>query len=171
MRCNAKVPIYLCYRNFDHLVPSCFGGQTNPLGKGGEIRHGTYYVDENFEWQFFEWQEGKNDSGIVIIIRDADIVELAAFGFSGRATNAIGNALLQKSEQFWAATDKVGSNTVVTRGKEIGIFICQVKLSEDKTKGKDSACENFENDVVTIMPLNRKVLEKFVAKGQRRKTL
>ena len=163
---DPKVPIYLCYRNFDHLVPSCFGGQTNPLDKGGEIRHGTYYVDENFEWQFFEWQEGKNDSGIVIIIREADIVELAAFGFSGRATNAIGNALLQKSEQFWAATDKVGSNTVVTGGKEIGIFICHVKLSEDKTKGKDSACGNFENDVVKIIPLNQKVLEKFLTKGQ-----
>ncbi|MEA3547379.1 MAG: helix-turn-helix transcriptional regulator [Thermodesulfobacteriota bacterium] len=162
---NPKVPVYLCYRNFDHLVPSCFGGQANPLDKSGEIRHGTYYVDENFEWQFFEWQEGKNDSGIVIIIREADNVEMAAFGFSGRATNAIGNALLQKSEQFWPEADTKTSNTVVAGGKEIGIYICHVKFSEDKTKCKDMAYENFENDVVKTIPLDRKVLEKFLTKG------
>lgn len=162
---NPKVPVYLCYRNFDHLVPSCFGGQANPLDKSGEIRHGTYYVDENFEWQFFEWQEGKNDSGIVIIIREADNVEMAAFGFSGRATNAIGNALLQKSEQFWPEADTKTSNTVVAKGKEIGIYICHVKFSEDKTKCKDMAYEIFENDVVETIPLDRKVLEKFLTKG------
>ncbi len=166
---NPKVPVYLCYRNFDHLVPSCFGGQGNPLDKNGEIRHGTYYVDENFEWRFFEWQEGKNDSGIVIIIREADNVELATFGFSGRATNAIGNALLQKSEQFWPEADAVTSNTVVARGKETGIYICRVEFSEDKKNGQASICESFENDVVTIVPLNCKVLEKFLSKGPCRK--
>ncbi len=167
---NPKVPIYLCYRNFDHLVPSCFGGPTNPIGRNGEIRHGTYYLDEDFEWQFFEWQEGKNDSGIVLIIREAGNVELAAFGYSGRATNAIGNALLQKSEQFWPDPDSAISNTVVIGGKEIGIYICHVKFCEDKIKGDDRACGNFDNDVVKIIPLNRKVLEKFLTKGQCRKS-
>lgn len=106
----------------------------------------------------------------MIVIREADNVELAAFGFSGRATNAIGNTLLQKSEQFWPEADAVTSNTVVTGGKEIGIYICHVKFNEDKTKCKDRAYENFENDVVKIIPLNRKVLEKFLTKGQRRKS-
>lgn len=167
---NPKVPIYLCYRNFDHLVPSCFGGPKNPAGKNGEVRHGTYYLDEEFKWQFIEWQEGKNDSGIVIVIREANNVELAVFGFSGRATNAIGNALLHKSEQFWPESDVETCNTVVTGGKEIGIYICRVKFSEDKKNGQASICESFENDAVSIIPLNCKVLEKFLSKGQCRKS-
>ncbi len=57
----------------------------------------------------------------MIIIREAGNVELAAFGYSGRATNAIGNALLQKSEQFWPDpdADPAMSNTVVIGAKEI----------------------------------------------------
>lgn len=159
-----KVPIHLCYRNFDHLVPSCFGGQTNPLGKSGKGQHGTYYVDDNFRWQFIEWQEGENDSGIVIITREAENVELAVFGFSGRATNAIGNALIRKYEQFWPETDADMKNMVTVGGKEVSIYICHVLLSEDK-KGCDYACENYENDVVEVLPLNRKVLEKYLARG------
>ncbi len=161
---DPKVPIYLCYRNFDHLVPSCFGGPTNPAGKSGEVRHGTYYLDEKSKWQFIEWQDGKNDSGIVIVIREANNVELAIFGFSGRATNAIGNALLQKSEQFWPESDTETRNTVVTGGKEIGIYICQVKFSKEKINGQASIFENYENDKVTIIPLDRKVLKKFLTK-------
>lgn len=52
-----------------------------------------------------EWQRKKQDAGIVIIIREAENVEMAAFGFSGRATNAIGNVLLQDSEKFWPEAD------------------------------------------------------------------
>ncbi len=167
-----KVPFYLCYRKFDRPVPSCFGGQTNPPGRGGEISHGTYYLDENFEWQFFEWQQRKNDAGIVIIIREADKVELAVFGFSGRATNAIGNALLKNSDQFWPEPDADNNNTVTTGGKEIGVYICQVTFSQEKIKNKDMAraFENYENDAVEIIPLNRKVLKKFLPKGNSRKS-
>ena len=165
---DPKVPVYLCYRNFDHLVPSCFGGQENPLYPSKEIRHGTYYVDENFEWQSFEWQEGKDDSGVVIIIREADNVELAVFGFSGRATSAIGTALLQKSEQFWPDPDGGRNQTVISGGKEIGIYLCRVKISKNAGKRNDRVCETFENDSVEIIPLHHTVLEKFLAKGKDR---
>jgi hypothetical protein len=158
--------VYLCYRNFDHLVPSCFGGQENPLCPSGEIRHGTYYLDENFEWRYFEWREGKDDSGVVIIIREADNIELAVFGFSGRATSAIGTALLQKSEQFWQEHDGNHNNTVVSGGKEIGIYLCRVRIGKDAGKEDDRVCEIFGNDAVEIIPLARKVLEKFLARGQ-----
>lgn len=89
-----KVPFYLCYRAFDRQVPSCFGGLENHVGKSGDIRHGTYFLDENFEWQLFEWKKKKQDAGIVNITREPDTVEMATFGFSGRATNAVGNALV-----------------------------------------------------------------------------
>lgn len=82
-----------------------------------------------------------------------------------------GNALLQKSEQFWPENDTVAGNTVVAGGKEIGIYICRVKFSVNNTKGKDIACANFKNDVVEIIPLSRKILETFLNKGQYRKWL
>jgi hypothetical protein len=160
-----KVPFYLCYRKFDRLVPSCFGGQENPPGGTGENGNGTYYLDENFKWQFLEWQRKITDAGIVIIIREADTVEMAAFGFSGRSTNAICNALLQKYEYFWPENGTGESCTVIARGKEIGIYICHVEFSEQNTKSEDWAYENFENDVVKVIPLNRKVLKKFLNKG------
>ncbi len=159
-----KVPFYLCYRKFDRQIPSCFGGPANPPGKSGEASHGTYYLDENFEWQFFEWQRKKNDAGIVIIIREADNVEMAAFGFSGRATNAIGNALLQNSEKFWPEPDSEDCNTAISGAKEIGIYICQVTFSKEKKKDKDWAYESYENEMVKVTPLNRKVLEEFLIK-------
>ncbi len=161
---NPKVPVYLCYRNFDHLVPSCFGGQENPLCESADIRHGTYYMDENFEWQYFEWQEGEDDSGIVIVVREADCVELAVFGFSGRATSSIGTALLQKSEQFWPDPDTGYGNTVVSGGKEIGVYLCRIKIRRSTGKLNNRVCRRFNDDLVEIVPLSRKVLEKFLLK-------
>ncbi|TKB06590.1 helix-turn-helix transcriptional regulator [Desulforhopalus sp. IMCC35007] len=160
-----NVPFYLCYRKFDRLVPSCFGGEKNPSGGTGENCHGTYYLDKNFNWQFLEWQRRIADAGIVIITREADTVEMAAFGFSGRSTNAIGNALLQKSEYFWPDNGNGENCTVVAGGKEIGVYICQVEFCEQNTKSEDWAYENFENDMVKIIPLNRKVLKKYLDKG------
>lgn len=54
---------------------------------------------------------------------------------------------------------------MVVGGKEVGIYICQVEFSEENSKSKDGAHENFENDVVKVIPLNRKVLKKFLNKG------
>jgi len=76
-------------------------GPTNHIEKSDDVQHGTNYLDENFEWRFLKWHEERNDSGIVVIICEAENVELATFDFSGRATNAIGDALLQKFEHFW----------------------------------------------------------------------
>jgi len=157
-----EVPFYLCYRKFDRLIPSCFGGPGNPPGKIGDTLHGTYYLDENFEWQFLEWQRKKNDAGIVIVVREADNVEMAAFGFSGRATNAIGNALLEKSEQFWPETDSKDCNAIVVGKREVGVYICQVTFSEEGKNVQDWAYESFENDVVNVISLSHKVLSKFL---------
>ena len=162
---DPEVPFYLCYRKFDRHIPSCFGGPSNPPWKDGNTIHGTYYLDENFEWQFFEWQRKKNDAGIVIIVREADNVEMAAFGFSGRATNAIGNALLQKSELFWPENDSKDCNTVIAGKREVGVYICQVTFVEEDKDAHDWAYESYENDVVKVTPLNKGVLEKFLPKG------
>ncbi len=164
-----QVPFYLCYRKFDRLMPSCFGGVENPPGKDGEVLPGTYYLDENFTWQFLEWKRKETDAGIVIITREADNVEMAAFGFFGRSTNAIGNALLKQSHNFWPEGKSDGSNTIVIGDKEIGVYICSVTFSEEQKKGNGRAFEDYEQDKVEVIPQSRKVLEKYLAKKNTRK--
>jgi hypothetical protein len=43
----------------------------------------------------------------VIVVRQEAAVELALFGFSGRATNAIGDELVADAEKFWSTDDFV----------------------------------------------------------------
>ncbi len=165
-----KVPFYTTYRDFDRPVPSCFGGQAKPPGVSKINGHGTFYLDENFKWQFLQWQRKESDAGIVIIIREAETVEMAVFGFSGRATKAIGDVLRRNPEKFWPGPDSNSNNTFKAGNKEIGVYICQVKFSKDKIKRNDLAYEDFENDEVEIKSMNRKVLEKFLSKGQSKTT-
>ncbi len=110
-------------------------------------------------------EKKKQEAGIVIIICAPDTVEMATFGFSGRATNAVGNALVQKSEQFWPDEHTKTSNTVKVGAKEIGIYLCMFEFCGENSKVTDGAYENFENDTVKVFPLSRKVLKKFLNKG------
>ena len=75
---------------------------------------------------------------------------------------------VQKSEQFWPAPDGGRNQTVVSGGKEIGIYLCRVKMSKNAGKGNDRVCETCGNDGVEIIPLHHTVLEKFLAKGKDR---
>ena len=100
-----KVPFYLLYRDFDQPVPSCFGGPKNPAWLKGSTPHGTYYLDERGKWNLIEWKPQEQDAGIVIIVRDAKSIDLAAFGFSGRATKALGTKLIEESPVFWPNND------------------------------------------------------------------
>ncbi len=164
-RDKVQVPFYLCYRKFDRLMPSCFGGVDNPPDKNSDVVPGTYYLDENFTWQFLEWKKKETDAGIVVITREADNVEMAAFGFSGRSTNAVGNALLKQPHNFWPESNSTQSNTVVTGDKEVGVYICKVTFSEEKNNDNSRAFEDYEQDKVEVIPLSRKVLEKYLAKN------
>ena len=165
---DIMVPFYLCYRDFDHLVPSCFGGPGNPPGKTDRIQYGTYYLDHQFQWQLLEWREKTSDAGVVIIVREASNVEMAVFGFSGRATNAIGTALVQHSEKFWPDSDGAPATSVTVGEKEIGIYLCQVTFNRDDAQGQKRECDIFELDKVTVTPLDHNVLEKYFVSGRYR---
>jgi transcriptional regulator with XRE-family HTH domain len=107
-RKKASVPFYLLYRKTDQPLPSCFGGrESQPWLKDGN-RSGTYYLNDKEKWTLIEWKETKQDAGIVIIVRDGDSVQMAVFGFSGRATNALGRSLINESHKFWPAIEDVG---------------------------------------------------------------
>jgi transcriptional regulator with XRE-family HTH domain len=123
---NPKVPFYLCYRDFDHSVNSCFGGRHfpphyetwnkadyNKICEAYEKEHGpiidhppsvpgTYYrLDEKGPWQHCPWTKEKEDAGIVLIVRDGDQMDVGVFGFAGSATVAVGRHLMEYPWDFW----------------------------------------------------------------------
>ncbi|UCG13572.1 MAG: hypothetical protein JSU72_03585 [Deltaproteobacteria bacterium] len=171
-----KVPFYVCYREHDRPVPSCFGGRDNPPGVMGAIRPGTYYLDENKEWNVINWRQNAQDAGVVVIIRNAETVLMALFGCSGRATCAVGNELLYHAEEFWpnvtggkkkvkkgekirALKRSTSGSTLKKSSREIGVYICQVNFREPKDELLTWAIDDCEKDEVIVKPLAEKVLE------------
>jgi hypothetical protein len=174
-----EVPFYLRYRDEDRPVPSCFGGADNPPGLMGPAKPGTYYLDEKGEWQYFEWKEHKHDGGVVVIIRHAGTVLMAVFGFSGRATCALGNELIYHAEEFWpnvtsgrkqvqkgkkltASKSPSPESTLEKKGKEIGVYLCKVTFSEPIDESLSWEIEDCHKDKVEVTPLGETVLERYL---------
>jgi transcriptional regulator with XRE-family HTH domain len=166
-----KVPFYLYYRDKDRPVPSCFGGRRNPPGLTGSYSPGTYYLNSRDEWQAVEFKQNDQDAGIVIIIRNGDTVVMAAFGFSGRATCAVGDELIEYPEKFWPEyvenkdtrkKDLTQMTTVETKGKEIGVYICHVTFFEYKDELSSLLIEDCDKVEVSVEPLGRSVLQRYV---------
>jgi hypothetical protein len=105
------IPFYFCYRDFDRLVPSCFGGEENPPSVNGPNKSGVWFMLENDEWQLYEWKEDQCGGGIVITIRHGDSMTMALFGLSGRSTNAICNEIIVHPQKFWAGNDEHKTGT------------------------------------------------------------
>jgi hypothetical protein len=186
-----KVPFYLLYRNFDQPVPSCFGGPEKPGWLKGETPFGTYYLDETGKWNLIEWKQQEQDAGIVIIVRDGKSVDMAAFGFSGRATKALGAKLIKKSPAFWSENGlnkeplqgsekaspeeekptkgekkKGHSNAVVTKkGQEIGVYVGRVTFSQKGEEPQAWEEVGYTEDKVEIIPLGKSVLEPYLNRG------
>jgi hypothetical protein len=166
-----KVPFYLFYRDIDRSVPSCFGGRKNPPGLTGPYRPGTYYLNSRDEWQAVEYKQNEQDAGIVIIIRQGDTVVMAAFGFSGRATCAVGNELIEYPEKFWPdygenkGTGKKGGThmaTVEMKGKEIGVYICHLAFFEHRDELSTWLIEDCDKVEVSVEPLGTSILQRYL---------
>jgi hypothetical protein len=166
-----RVPFYLYYRDMDRAVPSCFGGRRNPPGLTGSYSPGTYYHTSREEWKAVEYKQRKQDAGVVIIIRHGDTVVMAAFGFSGRATCAVGNQLIEYPEKFWPhydenrdtdKKDRTHTATVQSNGKEIGVYICHVKFFDYIDGLSTSLVEDCDKAEVTVEPLARSVLQHYL---------
>ncbi len=120
------VPFYLCYRDFDRTVRSCFGGDVFPPNfedwnpelyqktcdearkkKQFDKKHppsipGTYFLkDKEGPWDLCPWIPAKEDAGIVIIVRREGRMEMSVVGFSGSATVALGRHLIEYPWEFW----------------------------------------------------------------------
>ena len=164
----------------------------------GDTPCGTHYVDEAGKWQLIEWKQQEQDAGIVIIVRDDKSVNMAAFGFSGRATKAIGTKLIKESQVFWpdnsldeeplegsdsgsAVEEKPSkgkkrnkkeknSNTMVTKkGEEVGVYVCRVTFEQTGDESKGWEERNHTEDKVEIIPLGESVLEPYLNRAAEKK--
>jgi hypothetical protein len=179
------VPLYLRYRTFDRLVPSCFGGRDNPAWVEKTNKCGIWFPDENNKWQLYEWKKAKQDSGAVITVRSAGSMRIALLGFIGRSTNAICNELIHRPENFWpldpadlenedtgrqsAAKKKRRSRkkanpptTAIRKSSEIGMYICRVKFSEPENNAEPWSAKDFDRDKVEVKPFHKSVLERYL---------
>lgn len=177
-----KVPFFLCYRDFDRSVKSCFGGRDFPPGykirnkaefeeacekyrkKHGKksapqpMTPGTYYLrDRKGPWELCPWIPDREDAGIVIINREAVRIEMAVFGFSGPATCAVGRYLIDHPEKFWPEGSPDDADSAVTttiKGIETGIYLCRVKFPPKNTsrQGKEED-EDYKSARVEVIPL------------------
>lgn len=168
-----KVPFYLCYRDWDRPVPSCFGGRNGPPGLEGSPRPGTYYLNEDGKWELIEWKQNEQDGGVVIVCRQADSVVMAAFGFSGLATCAMGTELIDHAEQVWP--DRADENhngkkgkearpqpTVTRKGKEVGVYLFRLKFFEKRGQVNGLTIKDCDEFDAAVLPLGQKVLGKYL---------
>jgi DNA-binding Xre family transcriptional regulator len=147
------VPFYLVYRDKDRKVTSCFGGEKNPHRSKNATVPGIHYLSKK-GWAICPWKENKQDAGIIIALRNPsnDVITIAVFGFSGRATDTVGKQLLLNKDRFW-------SSMVNVRGKEIGIYICSFELDQSNQVEDDEGLwiKNLE-----IINLNEKILKQYL---------
>jgi len=104
------VPFYMLYRESQIGVPSCFGGRTHPGGDENKARAGIHYR-ENRTWKVVPCSSNqKQDAGVVITAFDhlSRSVKIVVFGHTGRATEAMGDLLARRPEDF-GETDEVAA--------------------------------------------------------------
>jgi hypothetical protein len=147
---KGAVPFYTVYRGSDRLVPSCFGGLNLPSQRK-QVPPGVYVRGPKGEWEGFEYRAGQDDAGIVVTAYESGTrsLELVVLGFSGRSTEATGEALLVQPTCFWPPYAARG-------GKRVGVYVVRLAWagngeSEDKT---DTQVRD-----VRVIPVNRQVLE------------
>jgi hypothetical protein len=153
-RRRGKIPFYLKYREQDRAVPSCIGGSANPPGCRNAAGPGTYYLNEENNWVACPWREEQEDSGVVITVRDPGdkSMELALFGFSGRATVVISKHLteaVQGVDRFWKPTGQ-------SKGRQVGVYVCRFTLTpQNETEmSKPPKAKQFQ-----VIPIPEPVLE------------
>jgi len=149
-----RLPFYTTYREFDRVVPSCFGGRTPPADYQGEGLPGIYYRDKTGQWAVHHWKDKTQDSGIVITIYDpgTQILQMAVFGLSGRCTSALGSQLFLR-ECFWPPYAK-------TKGKLVGIYMCQSEFSDQDTATESEGL--MQNTKFDVIPLSREILLRYL---------
>ncbi len=144
------VPFYLLYRADDRHVPSCFGGHDLPPGCRTAKKPGIYYLTKE-GWVGCPKIPNEEDAGIVIVSRDAGTssCEMAFFGFSGAATEALSELLLDNPDRFWPPA-------IEANGRQVGVYICRFGLSEERPTPRPG---ESNAKLIETIPLPREVIE------------
>jgi len=92
---------------------------------------------------------------VVIAVNDhrRKSITLALFGFSGRATEAIGRQLVGKEDLFWPPTLK-------RKNREVGVFIC--RLTYTPSESEYDSRGDVQMQTCEVTRLEEKTLDKFV---------
>lgn len=156
---HPRVPFFLVYRRRDHQTPSCFGGPRNPFSHEQVETPGLHYISSlrgKGRWRVLPWDAKRADGGLVIIVEDKKTrtVEVAIAGFSGRATQTLGQKLILDGERFWPPPVAHGN-------KNIGVYICRLEFEEAEGTvpvGHDDTCiRNWDP-----LAMDERILEKFL---------
>jgi hypothetical protein len=143
----SRIPFYIKYRPSDLAATSCFGDkQDHETFK----YPGIYYLTSENKWIGLPWKWRELDTGVVIILRDPgnESLEIAVFGFSGRATMVIGQKLYENAVNFWPPTAR-------SKDKEVGIYICRLEYSPTT----DPDPMKLEAKTFEVIPIDKKILE------------
>lgn len=151
---QVRIPFYQVYREHDRKVPSCFGGLKNPWCRKSAATPGIHYLDEKGKWTPCLWKENKQDSAVIIELYDPGTKSLtiALFGFSGRATEAVGDQFILNMDRFWPPPVKF-------KGKQIGVYICRFDFAERTRTTKAGTVQVKKFDIIS---LGQKILRKYL---------
>jgi len=150
-----RVPFFSVYRQSDQNTPSCFGGRSNPFHRKDSDQPGLHYLSEKGRWVTCPWVREEQDAGIVITAKDHrhKSTALAVFGFSGRATEAIGEQVTLREDLFWPPPVKL-------KTKDIGVFIC--KLSYAPAENGTESQGRIELNSFDIQLIDSRIMERFL---------
>ncbi|MDI9434308.1 MAG: helix-turn-helix transcriptional regulator [Planctomycetota bacterium] len=150
-----SVPFFSVYRQSDQNTPSCFGGTRNPFQQKDSTTAGLHYLNDRGNWVVCPWAREEQDAGVVIAVNDhrRKSITLALFGFSGRATEAIGRQLVGKEDLFWPPTLK-------RKNREVGVFIC--RLTYTPSESEYDSRGDVQMQTCEVTRLEEKTLDKFV---------
>lgn len=157
---KANTPFYVWFRHPKSSVQSCFGGVVPPPGYTGKGGPGIYYRKADGRWLGCPYEKNKKDTGLVITYRDsgANIVDVAIFGLSGKATAAMADYVVPNTKCFYPPT-------LTWQGCSLGVYVCKFGV----TAARDKNSRTFHIKDFKVEPIEDKVLKQFLQPRKGRK--
>jgi len=153
---KAVVPFFSVYRETDQHTPSCFGGPQHPYRGRDSRMPGIHYVNSQGHWETCPWVQDREDAGIVITQREhrRRRITLAAFGFSGWATEAVGEQLVLREHLFWPPSTEL-------KAKDVGIYICKFKYPPQLEALRSGTGAEDASIQCEVLPLSDHTVRRF----------
>lgn len=157
-----KTPFHIWFRHPGSVVQSTFGGAAPPVDYSGKFRGpGIYYRQKN-RWLVCSFIENKKDAGLVITFRDpgANILDVAIFGLSGRATAALADRVVPDTKRFYPPT-------LSWQGTQLGVYVCKFGVVADKVEtGRSYHIKEFD-----VIPIEANTLKQYLQPRRSRKAI